>query len=53
MTKELSDHDPVSRPEPLPKGEPVRVVKREWFADVMVAISVGAFASLYLIRALV
>jgi hypothetical protein len=53
MTTEPSDHKPSTQPEPLLTGHRVRVAKREWFADVMVAISVGAFASFYLFRALV
>jgi hypothetical protein len=53
MTTVPSHHQPSAQPEPLPNGDRVRVAKREWFADVVVAISVGAFASFYLFRALV
>jgi hypothetical protein len=53
MTTEPSRREPANHPEPQPNGQPVRVVKREWAADVMVAIGIGAFASFYLLRALV
>jgi hypothetical protein len=52
LTTEFSRQKPSSQPAPL-TGERARVAKREWFADVMVAIGVGAFASFYLFRALV
>ncbi len=53
MTSEPPGRKPKGHPEPAPNGEPVRVSKRDWAADVVAAIGIGAFASFYLVRALV